>query len=76
MISEHDVVTGNWTRRLTIAIVCSAGVIAVSGCGMLPSVSMGAFPRASIPSEIAASSTQKLELIAAATGIQTYRCDA
>ena len=59
-----------------MAIVCSAGVIAISGCGMLPSMSMGAFPRVSIPSEIAASSTQKLELIAAATGVQIYRCDA
>lgn len=43
---------------------------------MLPSVSMGVFPRVSIPSEIAAASTQKLERMAAATGIQIYRCDA
>lgn len=76
MISEHDVVTSNWRRNLTIAIVCSAAGIAISGCGILPSFSAGAFPRVSIPSEIAASSTQKLELIVAATGIQIYRCDA
>jgi FtsP/CotA-like multicopper oxidase with cupredoxin domain len=44
----------------------------LAGCGAL---AVGAFPRTSIPAEIAPPQNQRLELIAAAAGVMVYRCD-
>jgi hypothetical protein len=45
----------------------------VAGCAVMD---MGPFPRTIIPAEIAAPASQRLELVAAGTGVQVYRCDA
>ena len=57
---------------------CSGGMWSLwlwpvlAGCGML---SVGAFPRTTIPAQIAAPADQRLALVAAAAGVQIYRCD-
>jgi hypothetical protein len=43
-----------------------------AGCGVL---ALGPFPRTIIPAEIAAPQNQRLELLLAAVGVQSYRCD-
>ncbi|MEP7084829.1 MAG: DUF3455 domain-containing protein [Betaproteobacteria bacterium] len=44
----------------------------IAGCGML---TVGEFPRAIIPAEIAAPANQYLEWVLVAKGVQIYRCD-
>jgi hypothetical protein len=62
----------NRTSRRALAMLVP---VALAGCGWMPTVSIGPFPRTPVPAEIAAPSTQKLHLVAAATGTQIYRCD-
>ncbi|MEO8135025.1 MAG: DUF3455 domain-containing protein [Betaproteobacteria bacterium] len=45
----------------------------IAGCSTL---TMGPFPRTTIPSEIAAGANERLGLITSAQGAQVYRCDA
>ncbi len=45
----------------------------VAGCSAL---TLGPFPKTTIPAEIAAPANEKLQLIASAQGAQVYRCDA
>ena len=44
----------------------------IAGCSAL---GVGPFPRTIIPAEIAAPQNQRLELVLAAVGAQSYRCD-
>jgi hypothetical protein len=53
-----------WMSGLLLATVAGCGVLAV-----------GPFPKTIIPAEIAAPPNQRLALIAAAVGVQVYRCD-
>ena len=48
-----------------------AAVAILSGCSMLPS----AFTRTPVPSELAPGADRKLQIVAAANGVQIYRCD-
>jgi hypothetical protein len=52
--------------------IAVSGLVVVAGCGML---SLGAFTRVPIPSEIAPAANLKLDRVVAATGTQIYRCD-
>lgn len=54
--------------RSTIVLL----LLTIAGCGVL---SVGPFPRTTIPVEIAVPQDQRLELVLAATGAQIYRCD-
>ena len=45
----------------------------VAGCSAL---TLGPFPKTTIPAEIAAPANERLQLIALAQGAQVYRCDA
>ena len=44
----------------------------LAGCGM---IAVAAYPRATIPAEIAAPANQRLDLVLVAKGVQIYRCD-
>ena len=44
----------------------------IAGCSVL---AVGPFPHTTIPSEIAAAATERLEMISSARGVQIYRCD-
>ena len=71
----------HWDRRIAgmlLAPLLAPLVTLLAACGMMPSMpslSVGPFPRTTIPSEIAPLPTWQLQMISAATGVQIYRCD-
>lgn len=68
---------GYWNRRIA-GVMLAPLLMLLAACAMMPSMpslSVGPFPRITIPAEIAPLPTWKLQTISAAAGVQIYRCD-